>query len=313
MTHGASVSDETALDPRRNPRRAPLRSIVLKNGLRAVIAEDAIAACGIDVWSGFLSEATRALECLHAPKVLKCSPDVEVVQTALVDGSIRIPVVVKRYHEKRRRGWRRWVSTSLACADFRAMLRLRARGIFVPRPLAFVGARGSNAYSWLVTEFVDGLVELEQIVLMLLPQLPQAALRTVKAAVGSAVADLFVSFDRCGLHHRDLKASNIMLRHWDGRGGEPEAWIVDVEGFREGTRFADAKRKQRLVRLAASLREYSFLTRTDYARFLRRYGTARGWTATKRRSAFRTVSQAARDYARRSRSRKQHKIDGYGG
>ena len=329
------------------------RSVVLKNGFRAVIAEDAIlggehvrlkgghatprplvdkppvapkrnhlppsvhvdsvGVCGVDAWSEFLYDATSGLERLYEPRVLKRSPDVEVVQTVLVDGSTRLPVVVKRYCEQRRRGWRRWVSSSLAGSDFRAMAKLRAQGVSVPRPLAFVGSRGSSAYSWLITEFVDGLVELEQVVLSLLPQLPPGGVRTAKASITSAVVDLYVSFDRCGLHHRDLKASNIMLRRWDGRAGGPEAWIVDVEGFRNGRTFAESKRRQRLVRLAASLQEYSGVTSSDHARFLREYARRCDWAVGQWRSVFRTVSLAAQRYARRSTSRKKHKIDGYGG
>lgn len=270
-------------------------------------------AVGGAVWTAFLEQVTEDVHQLPELRVLKSSPDVEVVQTFLTDECVRLSVVVKRYNERRRRGWRRWFTKSLAAGDYRTLQRLRSKGIAVPRPLAAVSSRGSRTHSWLVTEFEDGLIELEQVALSLLSQLPARVRPQVRRGVVGAVVDFYLALDAGELHHRDLKASNLLLQNWGGEGGPTRVWIADVEGFRNGHRRLTVKRRQRLVRLGASLLGYAQFVRTDAARFLMAYSRHLGWSRDQRRAEWRDLARAAQEYARRSASRKQHKIDAFGG
>ena len=122
----------------------------------------------------------------------------------------------------------------------------------------------------------------------------------------------YTQVDPSGWHHRDLKASNILLLHHDETNEPTQAWIVDLDGLSR-VAAADVKReRQRLVRLGASLIGHVSVTQTDLVRFLRAYfassSTARDW-----RTEFRQLSRSAIRYAERSELRKRHKLDGYTG
>lgn len=170
------------------------------------------------------------------------------------------------------------VGRSRARRNFDWGILLGRVGIGTASPLAFIERRG-GAESWLVTEYLDDVIDLDAIALTKLPHLNPTEARARKSAVIAAVARLFCDLEREKLHHRDLKATNILIRGWDagGFGGcqsapatqAMRAVLVDLDGLRVRARAAVRDRRQRLMRLAASLVDYPTITRTDYARFLR--------------------------------------------
>ena len=72
-------------------------------------------------------------------------------------------------------------------------------------------------------------------------------------------------------------------------------------------------RWQPLTRLAASLRDYPALGRTDFARFLRQYLSRVGISTTQWKAHYRRLAREATEYVQRSQHRKSHKLDGFTG
>ena len=173
--------------------------------------------------------------------------------------------------------------------------------------------RSPHREAWFIAQFVPDLVDLDQVVLRLLPQLGRGRERTVKAAIVAAIVGLLERMERGKLVHRDLKASNILLENFDGVGGPPTVWLVDLEGLHRRRVISASRRWHPIMRLAASLLAYTSVTRTDYCRFLRAYLTRRDKPEATWKRHFRQLAAQADDYVRRARRRKTHKLDGYTG
>jgi hypothetical protein len=201
-------------------------------------------------------------------------------------------------HSRARRNWDRGTE-------------LLAAGIATPRPLALLERSGWGGEDWLLTEAIEQVVDLDQVALALLPRLRNRALASAKASIGTEIARLLVALDRAHLHHRDLKASNILLTDWDGPG--PGVWLADLDGLAASGRNEAGQRRQRLVRLAASLAGYSTVTRTDRARVLRAYHPLLAAPARQWRATWRELVPLVAEYNRRAATRKRDKIDGFSG
>ncbi|UCF33680.1 MAG: hypothetical protein JSV78_15245 [Phycisphaerales bacterium] len=86
--------------------------------------------------------------------------------------------------------------------------------------------------------------------------------------------------------------------------------LVDLDGLTR--RFSAEKgRRQRLVRLAASLAEYHTVSASDRARFLKRYRHQAGLHPSGWRAEWRKLASSVAAYNRRAKARKRGKIDGY--
>ncbi len=265
-------------------------------------------------WRTLLEPLVVDPSALPGYEVLKYSAAGEVFRAELAWGDGSIDVVCK---QTRIRGLRRRLLATLRATrertNFdRALTVLRA-GIATALPLALLGGPGPKREAWLVTAFVPGVVDLDQVALTLLARLEPDRRRAVKNAIIEAVVDLLAGMERHRLHHRDLKASNILLTNWGGSAGDMQVWIMDLEGLGRRRAWESNRRWQPLVRLAASLIGYAALTRGDYARLLRAYLARVGLPQDSWRQHYRVLSRRAADYARRSRLRKTHKLDGYGG
>ena len=223
-------------------------------------------------WQPVLAQLVSNRESLPNYTVLKYSRTGEVFRAQLAVGDRPLDVIGKQSRVYRR-GWRMvlpFAQTREARNFDRALTLLRA-GINTALPLAVLERRSPKREAWLITEFVPGLVDLDQVALGRLPQSEVARLRKIKNALIDAVVDLLEALERAGLVHRDFKASNILLKDWDSRSGPPSVWLVDLDGLQHVARWNTAKRWQPVVRLAASLLGYTSVTRTDYGRFLRAY------------------------------------------
>jgi hypothetical protein len=266
----------------------------------------------VRTWREFLEELVHGPGKLPGYALLKHSRDRQVIRTEMpaVDGRC----VVGRY--VRAAGLQAWVDRIRGSAARRDARRLRALakdGIETSNPLAFVERRASVAESWLVTSFLSDAADLDRVALTLLPQLPPTRSHRLRAALATAVATLVSSLERAGWRHRDLKASNVLICDWAGDCGPSQAAVVDLEGLRRRRPWSFGSRTQPLIRLAASLLDYSTVTPTDYVRFLRAYLPAVGRQEDEWRILFRHLSPKALRYAREAKRRKAHKLDGYSG
>lgn len=268
----------------------------------------------IDQWPPFLSQLTLDPAALPGYAVLKYSEHGEVFRAQIGVGDSALDVICKK---RSVRGFSDGLINALRGSREqrncdRAMMLLEA-GIPTALPLAVVKRRRPRCEAWLVTEFVPGLVDLDEVVLRLLPRLERRHVRRAKDAIVKAVVGLLEQMARHGLTHRDLKASNILLDNWDGAGGPANVWLVDLDGLGR-RRFAyGVRRWEPVIRLAASLLGYAAVTRSDYCRFLQAYLAQMGSPRTDWKRHFRGLSRQARAYTQRAGRRKAHKLDGYPG
>jgi hypothetical protein len=164
-----------------------------------------------------------------------------------------------------------------------------------------------------VTEYLGDVVDLDLIALTLLPQLDRERSYAAKSALIDAVVELFVRLAELDLHHRDLKASNILIADWDRPGSRPRPMLVDLDGLHPRRWWRPSERRQPLVRLAASLLDHTAVTLSDKARFLRRYLARTGDVRSNSKKRFGDLSREAVGYARRAQLRKGGKLDGHVG
>ncbi len=244
---------------------------------------------------------------------LKYSAGSEVLRGTLSWELGRVDVVVKHHTPSGMSGrLSAMLSGSRAQRNFDRAAALLEAAVSTARPLVWIERRKPKLESWLITAYVSDLVDLDHVALALLPQAASDELRHIKNSVIAAVSRMFEGLARGGWHHRDLKASNILLQHWTTPGLELQAWLVDLDGLSRSRPAQHRHERQRLVRLAASLICYESITRTDYIRFLKTYrnafGSGRDW-----RDEFRLLALEAGRYATRSVRRKSHKLDGYAG
>jgi len=266
----------------------------------------------IEVWRLWLNQLVADPALLPGYSALKYSKNGEVFRARFGEGPDQPLDVVCRFSRSDGRGASIFKRPSRALRNLRRAVRLLHVGVDTAIPLARI-ERTSPPGSWLVTEFVADVVDLDQIVLTLLSHLDRRALHKVKAALSEALVELFTRLDDARLYHRDLKASNILFTHWDGRQGPPRTMLVDLDGLHQRRWWNARRRWQPLVRVAASVRDYPALCRTDFARFLHRYLSRVGIPTAEWKAHYRRLARDATAYAQRSQHRKSHKLDGFTG
>lgn len=263
-------------------------------------------------WLPFLEQLTCDPQGLPDSKTLKFSLTGEVLEARVGPDSQSLRVICK---QTRAPGFRRRLVTLVRGTrerrNFHRALALLDAGVHTPRPLALAEHRAPARLAWLVTEFIPDLADLDQVAFQFLPRVDGRDLRAVKEGILNALVAFLRRMDSHNLPHRDLKASNILLENWDGRGEPVRVWLADLDGLGRRRPVSAKKRRRQVMRLGASLLEHRAITRTDFCRFWRAYASESagpgGW-----KKEFRDLAHGARDYARRARRRKTHKLDGYG-
>jgi len=299
--------------------RIETTSIELPGGWRGRVT----VACDDASLKGHLPDASawrRALQSFIAdPRsmtdatTLKYVPGAEVVRATIAHGGDNLTLIAK-HHSAESVGARlsALVGGSRARRNFDRAVALARSGIHTALPLAMIERARPVRESWLFTAYVPDLIDLDRLVLAVLPRVRAKDLPRIKRRVGQAVVTLLQRLAQSGWHHRDLKASNILIRQYENNEEPAQAWIVDLDGLSPATGPGAKRERQRLVRLAASLKGYAVVTRADTARFLRTYfegeSETRDW-----HGEFRPLSRDAQRYADQSRRRKGHKFDGHAG
>ncbi len=263
-------------------------------------------------WTEWLRRLVQSPGLLPGYEVLKQSGKGEVIRARIELSDRRIDVVCKR-GAVRGMG-RRFVAMfrkSKARSQFDKALGLLRAGIRTPLPLACLRRGFGGREAWLVTTFVPDAVDLDHIALSLLSRVPANRQRSARNGVIEALAVLFDRLEMHGVHHRDLKASNVMLTAWDRGPDESRAWLIDLEGVRLKVRMDETRTRQPVVRLAASLVSYSSVPMSDYCRFLHAYLPRMGTSPTHWKKHFRRLGFFARRYLEAAKQRKTHKLDGF--
>lgn len=264
-----------------------------------------------EAWRPFLAQLVTAPQTLPGYAVLKSSRGSEVFRATLTTGDRSIRVVAK---QSRLKNLRRKLSAMCQglreTRNFRKGARLLAAGIDTALPLALITRRGPRREAWLITEFLADVVDLDQVARDMIATLdPRARLR-VKRKIIEAIVGLLAALERNGLTHRDFKASNLLLRHWNGQAGDVALCVVDLDGIHRVAWLTHRRRWRPVVRLVASLLECPAVTRTDLVRFLRSHLSSRGEQPGAWRSHFHRIAGESAAYLRRSQRRKVQKLDG---
>jgi len=238
---------------------------------------------------------------------LKYSPSVEIFRDQIPIGETAggIEIICKR---KKAEGFLDRIRMSRAERNFRCGWMLLQAGIQTATPLAIVDCHKPMRESFLVTRYLPDLMDLDRIAMLELPRMSRPKAVKLKRVLCDQVSAHFARFHAGRLHHRDMKASNIMVLN----ANTPESaslCILDLDGLGAASKWRSGQRWQPLMRLAASLIEYRSITRADHARCLRRYlmltdGKSRDW-----REMYRRLSVQARNYAVASGARKSGKLD----
>jgi tRNA A-37 threonylcarbamoyl transferase component Bud32 len=212
---------------------------------------------------------------------LKSSRTTTVAETTMVVRGQPTAVIFKRFNRKKwldpffslfrpSRAWRSW----------QAGQDLASRGIPTPQNLAFLSRRRSwkcDPLFWflphetyLITLKEDGATSLAAYVREVLPALPRGERRARIRDLTTSLAHLIRSLHDRSLSHRDLKASNILIKG-GALAGEHELSLIDLVGVRLQHPLPRSRRVQNLARLCLSLSSVPERTRTDLLRFLRLY------------------------------------------
>lgn len=263
-------------------------------------------------WPSILKPVLADVSVLPGYEVLKFSSSGEVFRVRLGSGDHEIDVICKRH---RLAGLRRRLAALLGLRplrlEFERGAALLRAGIDTALPLALIRRTSGRPEEWQLHEFVADGVDLDHFLLSLLPRLDARRSRAAKTAILESLVTLFGRMYEHGLHHRDLKASNIMLVDWEGRADSVRVCLVDLEGLKRRRWRRGNWHWKPVVRLAASVLSYHAITRSDYCRFLQAYVTRTGQTKSAWKLHYRLVAGMAAGYVRRSFRRKKERIDGY--
>jgi tRNA A-37 threonylcarbamoyl transferase component Bud32 len=213
--------------------------------------------------------------------LLKDSRTTTVAETTMNVRGQPTPVIYKRFNRKKwldplltlfrpSRAWRSW----------QAGQDLASRGIRTPQNLAFLARhrpRRINPFSWflphetyLITVKEQDTVTLATYVREVLPGLTPEIRRARIHSLTASLALLIRSLHERSLSHRDLKASNILIKT-NPNDGNYELSLIDLVGVRLLHPLPWRRRAQNLARLSLSLDAVPDRTRTDALQFLRLY------------------------------------------
>ncbi len=189
--------------------------------------------------------------------------------------------------------------------------RVLQLGIPTATPVALIERQKPKRDGWLLTEHIGKMQDLDRVCLSSLHQLHKRSLHSLKIAITKETISMFEAFRSGGYFHRDMKASNVVVFGDIQEPASIRVGLVDLEGVRSWGGRSLKRWRDALIRLAASLRSYESVTRTDYLRFLRTYFDATGQSNTNWKTEFRNLSIAAQQYSTKSKGRKGNKLDGY--
>lgn len=206
--------------------------------------------------------------------------------------------------------------------NFALGLTLQRASINTATPLALIQRRRPHREAWLVTMYLEDVMDLDQVAMRVLPSLGGRETKRVKGDIIEAIVDTLVRLERNGFTHRDFKASNILVRdvraalcsgELERSGPSASVWLVDLDGLKR-CRWRRVSRKwQPIVRLAASLLDCSAVTHGDYARFLKSYLAHSESTGNNWRVLYAKLAVQASQYVSRAARRKSEKLDGFTG
>jgi hypothetical protein len=205
------------------------------------------------------------------------------------------------------------VRTSPARMNFVRGNRLLDANVATAVPLAIMHRRRAGIWreTLLITEAVQGAVDLDRACQVELRRLSGAALYRAKAQLIRSLVQMLAGVLSLGLYHRDMKAPNILVTGLADSNQPVGAVLVDLDGLRRGGRRSLKRVWQPVMRLNASLQDHPVVTRTDRLRVLQLVLWTVGQQPSAAKGYWRMLDAWTAQFLRRQRSSSRGKLSGY--
>ena len=234
------------------------------------------------VYRGFIKRnaaTPRLLEFLNDPDRAFSDPASTIIKDSHTTSSCTVPHVlecsqgclyIKRYnYQNRLYALKNLFRPSRAKRVWKVSQKLVACNIPTPLPISFLEQKKGRLLikSFFISQKIDGALDLN-VAIQQLQTTGSPHDASQKISLIRKVAHLVRSLHDCGICHRDLKASNILVQRISEKEGK--VYLVDLDSarFRKGIPKKDRIRD--LARLNASLFNTGIST-TDRLRFLHSY------------------------------------------
>ncbi len=241
-------------------------------GWRGVVVLEAPGedARTVDEWRAACIPLTAAtLPIAGAARVLKDGLHGQVVQTQLTLARTALDVVCKSSYpasltKQLGTAWR----GPKEYREFWLGHRLRHVGIRTPVPLACLWRpiRPAGFTARIVTRLLPDACGLDEVAVRLAaPTCSPATRRREVSHLAKELGDALRKLGGSALFHRDLKASNVMIR---GAHDQVEAWLIDPDGVASERMPCGPGYRRSVARLASSLLTYPRVGMVDLRRGL---------------------------------------------
>ena len=234
-------------------------------------------------YSGFIKgnvATPRLLEFLHDPDRAFSDPESTIIKDSNTTSSCSVPHIlegsqgslyIKRYnYQSRLYAMKNFFRPSRAKRVWKVSQKLVACHIPTPLPISFLEQRKGRLLikSYFISQKIDGSLDLNAAFQQLETQRSSHD-TTQKKSLINKVARMIRSLHDCGICHRDLKASNILVQRISK---QPEKlYLVDLDSARTQKEIRENGRIRDLARLNSSLFRTPGISTTDRLRFLHSY------------------------------------------
>ncbi len=249
--------------------------------------EEALS-CPEEIISGFI-EKIRPIK--NTRSALVCRGTLQV-------GSEQVNVVIKRHRSKKRFA-RLWdcMRHSRGLRAWKMSFAMMHRGLPVAQPLAVLDQRVGPILlnNLFITEDVTPSVNLRVFLLSILPVLRKDKRESMKRVLIIQLSGLLKKMHRNGFSHRDMKATNILIRNISLDSPEtvnPEDLqlvLIDLDGLRLNKIVRMKDQLRALARLSISADLSPHITLADRVRFLKNYLYSVGGGLPDWKSLWRTI------------------------
>ena len=235
------------------------------------------------MYSGFIKRdvsTPRLLEFLHDPDRAFSDPASTIIKDSNTTSSCTVSHIlegsqgslyIKRYnYQNRLYALKHLFRPSRAKRVWKVSQKLVACNIPTPQPISFLEQRKGRLLkkSFFISKKIDGALDLNVAFQQLQTGRSLHDTKQKKSLIHQ-VAHLIRSLHDCGICHRDLKASNILVQGVSKQG--EKLYLVDLDSARIQKGLRKKGRIRDLARLNASLFYTPGISTTDRLRFLHNY------------------------------------------
>jgi hypothetical protein len=207
---------------------------------------------------------------------LKDSRSSSVIEMEIPLAGAPCPVIYKRFKVRSRlEPWLSLLRRTQALRSWVLGHGLVERCLPTARPLLFIERRrlGVAREAYLLTQKITNACDLHQFVAEAMNLLARERAPVLRDLIESLARLVRKLHDR-GLSHRDLKATNILVKRGHSALSSASGrslFLIDLVGIQRVRRLGRSRRARDLARLQASLSTHPVFTRGDGLRFLRIY------------------------------------------